>query len=209
MLDNITSTDIGESARLAAGNWRKFSAFAWHEEPEDADRWMIINTVNRDSGLREQSNHAAIRRTLEPYMGGDNATVRDHGASHWACGWVEGFEVRVYDADGQITGAFHAVCSLADALAEYAVLDESDCSAREYAAALQNIDSVGGNHVKARPPRDWAERVFGWLWANEQSECEDDGQDQGAYPSEESVLRALAALRLLGRDGRAAYRQIA
>lgn len=188
-------------AKDAANNHARFTSFAWFDAPEDRANWTIHYTHNRDSGLLDQSNASVIAETLQPF---DN-DVRSADANHWACGWVDGFAVRVYRADGTITEAANALFQIVAALADYPVLDEDDLSHREFDAALENIAQIGRNDVSARAPKCWPGKVAHWLDANMAGEME-DSDGQGAYPSRESVLSALAVLRHLSRNGREAFR---
>ena len=185
-------------AKDAAGNWKEFESFAWHNEPEDGDKWTIVNTHDRDSGLLEQSNADAIEKELSKF-GDDVLSMR---SSHWAVGWVEGFAIRVYDAAGEITQAFKTLCDLNAALEDYPCLDDEDFSRREYEATCDNIHEVAFRYVDDEIVRKtiaeddtWEGKVFGWLWANDQEQvCAQD--DQGGYPSDESCIKALKALGL-------------
>jgi hypothetical protein len=57
MSNTIDWTDPETAAKEAAGNWRKFSCFAWHRayKLQDADRWAIFYTSGRDAGLLDQT----------------------------------------------------------------------------------------------------------------------------------------------------------
>ena len=59
--------DNDVDAKEAAGNWREFDCFAWFDQPADADNWTIVYTSNRDSGLIDQSNAAAIDKVLRRF----------------------------------------------------------------------------------------------------------------------------------------------
>ncbi len=194
------SEHVAELAAKAAGNWLKFESFAWDgSQRSDFNNWHIANTTNRDADIVTQSNHAALEKALAGFTSGDDPDVINHRASHWACGWVEGFEIRVYRANGEVTEAFKAYAEFAAGLEDYAIADECDVGAREYAAALENIADVGRSMVSARAPKSWADRVHCWLGSNAQSELENtDGR--GAYPSAESVRAALVALRMADRE---------
>jgi len=182
-----------ERAQELVGNWMKFQAFGWHPMPEDAEKWCIVYTHNRDSGLLEQSNAKQIAEVMREY---EDAIEESH--RHWACGWVDGWSIRVYDSEGKITEAFKAYCDLQDRLEEYPVLDEEEYSRMEYEQTWENLESVVGQVWRGSDrdgdlPEGLTQEVWDWLWANEQRELEDrDGQ--GGYPSEESVERAIVAL---------------
>jgi len=187
---------IEDAAEEAAGNWRKFQSFAWHAKPDEPDDWAIFYTHNRDSSLADESNAAVFKKTLQPFLDEDEPDVVSERHSHWACGWVEGYAIRVYDAEGEVTKAFAAYAELALALQEYPILDESDYSEREFEAALKNIEDIGYSIARDElSAEEWAPQVWDWLWNNDQGELENTDGD-GAWPSESSVRTALEALGL-------------
>ena len=49
---------LEQAATEAASNWRKFGSFAWHDKPDHAEKWAIVYTHNRDSGLIDKVNAA-------------------------------------------------------------------------------------------------------------------------------------------------------
>jgi hypothetical protein len=180
---------IEDLAKEAAGNWKKFESFAWHDEPEDGDNWTIINTHHRDSDLLSQSNADAIDNALQPFMGDDCISMR---SSHWGVGWVDGYAIRVYK-EGEVTKAFSAYAELYIALQNYPVLDDEDYSRRELEASIENINDIAHNYVKASAPAEWSEKVWEWLWNNDQREL-DNSDGHGAYPSLKACQTALKAL---------------
>lgn len=191
----IDWSDIEDAAHDMAGNHLRFECFAWHDRPDDSEDWCIVYSHNRDSGLIEQSNAAAIEAELQRYLEAEVPDVLPEHHGHWACGWIDGFAIRVY-RDGQITEAFRTWCRLQEQLADYPLLDEEDYSRREYEAALDSIRQEGRGLVVDEAPDDWPAEVFSWLWENDQSELENT-DDQGAYPSRESIRAALIELELL------------
>jgi hypothetical protein len=119
---------IADLALKLAGNHTRFESFGLHgDRPEDFDtNWAIVYTSNRDSGALERSNARVIAAALAPF---EDAVSCSHG--HWAVGHVDGYEICVYDARGNITEAFRAYAELALAIEEYPILDESDFSEEE------------------------------------------------------------------------------
>lgn len=191
--------DVEALARQAAGNHKDFVSFAWHDEPEDSENWCIVHTNNRDSGLLNQSNAAAIANILEPHILAEEEDVRPMRCAHWGCGWVDGYALRVY-RNGEITAAFTAWCEIVEALEDYPVLDEEDHSRREYEAALYAIEDVGAKYVvSGATDETWPQHVFSWLWKHNQREL-DPVDDGGANPSEEAVRNALEALGWLDTE---------
>lgn len=188
------SNDLQVAAKELAGNHRKFQSFGWYNSPEDDHNWGIVYTSTRDSGLLDKSNEEVINRIMGQFE--NDVVFESHG--HWACGHVDGFSIRVFDSSGNLTPAFIELHSIAMALADYPVLDESDYSEREYETTLANIEQIVGYVVRKidqepELPEDYPSKIFSWLWDNNQSSLE-NSDDQGGYPSEESINDCLIAL---------------
>jgi hypothetical protein len=137
MSKNIDWTDVESAAKETAGNWQRFTCFAWHRgyDLEDADRWAIFYTSGRDAGLLDQSNNDEIAKRLAPFMEGDDPDVVAESHSHWAVGYVDGFSIRVTGKDGGITAAFKEFCGIKQKLDEYPILNEEDYSQHEYGSS--------------------------------------------------------------------------
>ena len=191
----LATDDLKEAATALAGNWRKFRCFVWWREREmnDADQWGIVYTDNRDSGLIDQSNAAVIREALLPFSKGRNPTVVFESHSHWAVGHVDGFSIRVFSR-GRITKAFRKYYELNEQLDDRLILDESDYSNREYDSALEGIELAAWRvKIAFVLPDDWLTRVYDWLSENDERQLENK-DDQGAFPSEDSLREAFTAL---------------
>lgn len=194
-MSSIGTMELEEAAKQAAGNWRKFESFGWHRasDLDDADDWAILYTHNRDSGLLDQSNADAIHKALEPFTDGDDPNAVAERHHHWACGWIDGFAIRVF-RDGQITEAFKAYHDTAERLADYPVLDEEDYSRREYDATLENIaDAARSLKHEYDLPEGWEGEVFSWCWSHNQRAVE-NRDDHGGYPSEDDLQAAFDAI---------------
>ena len=102
------------------------------EEYEICEWYVMPVSRTRDSGPFEESNfHTAIEM-----LGGESDHVQVHRFGHWGPGW---FEIIIVDPNHEPTLeiAGSIVCSLAD----YPILDEEDCSEREYTAAHEVWES--------------------------------------------------------------------
>ena len=192
---DLGEMDLETAAKAAAGNWEHFDSFAWHRGHDlpDADNWTIIYTRNRDSGLLDQSNASVIEEAMDTFTKGKNPDVAPEHDHHWACGWVDGFSIRVYRR-GQITKAFAAYHELVERMANYPILDETDYSAREYEATLVNLpDAAWKLKNEYDLPKDWAAEVYRWFSDNDCSAIEDT-DDRGGYPRELQLRTAFTAL---------------
>ena len=192
MTNRIGELNLEEAAEQAAGNWQNFECFVWYraDEIDSPGDWAIIYTHNRDSGLLDQSNAAAITKELEPFTDSDDPDVVMESHNHWACGWIDGFSIRVF-RDGQITDAFRKYHELTERLAEYPILDEEDYSNRELEATSEKIaDAAWRLKDGYELPEDWQFEVHGWLSENDSGAVE-NRDDQGGYPSENSLRTAL------------------
>ncbi|MCH7686441.1 MAG: hypothetical protein IH899_07140, partial [Planctomycetes bacterium] len=166
MTNRLGELDLQGAAEQAAGNWRKFQCFVWYrDEIQDAENWAIVYSHNRDSGLLDQSNASVIEKMLEPFTeaADEDPDVVMESHNHWACGWIDGFSIRVF-RDGQITDAFRKYHEPAERLAEYPILDEEDYSNREYEATVTNIaDAAWRLKDDYELPEDWQYEAYGWL----------------------------------------------
>lgn len=194
MANQLGELELDEAAKQAAGNWQSFQCFIWYRDDiEDSDNWAIIYTHHRDSGLLDQSNAAVIENAMEPFTDGDDPDVVMESHNHWAVGHVDGFSVRVFK-DGQVTEAFRRYHELAEAMNDYPVLDEEDYSRRESEATVENIvDAAWRIKDDYELPDDWEYEAYGWLSDNDCGAIE-NSDDQGGYPSEESLRAAFDAL---------------
>lgn len=194
---------VEDAAEQAAGNWQRFNSFIWFRdrEVEDADQWAIIYTHNRDSGLLDQSNAKVISKAMAPFTEGDDPDVVIESHSHWAVGHVDGFSIRVFDRNGEITDAFRKYHELAEAIDQYPILDESDFSERELEATLENIEDAAAWRLKNEfeLPEGWVWQVYDWLSEHRSGEV-DNTDDQGGYPSEAAMREAFAALNFNSKE---------
>jgi hypothetical protein len=123
-------------AASMADNWRKWEAFSWSEPREGV--WTLVYTHNRDSSLLNRVNAQVIAGQMSKF--GEDAVPEDH--NHFACGWVKGWAIKVYDEHGQITPAFQAWESLCDRAEDQPILDEDLYSAAESDALWNEVSEV-------------------------------------------------------------------
>jgi hypothetical protein len=185
-------------AKEMAGNWRKFSCFAWNRgyDLDDADNWTIWYTSGRDAGLLAQSNHDEIAKLLNAFTEGDDPDVVFESHSHWAVGYLDGASIRVYGKDGKITDAFNTYCWIKARLDDYPVLNEADYSEREYNATLENYRSELWDMEK-QLPEGWASEVFSWFSDNGHDRYTKNRDDGGGYAPKDAILEALHELGTL------------
>jgi hypothetical protein len=187
--------DLKDAAKQAAGNWQRFSCFVWYRDPESKkpEGWAVIYTHNRDSGLLDQSNAAVIRKAMLPFTKGDDPDVVFESHSHWAVGHIDGFSIRVFKR-GRITKAFRVYHELAERMADYPILDESDYSERETNATYENVGEAAWR-LKSEfdLPEDWQSDVYSWL-SDHRDHAIENTDDQGGYPEEADLRAAFSAL---------------
>lgn len=195
-MPTLGTLTLEDAAQKAAGNWQRFDSFVWFRDRDldDADQWAIVYTHNRDSGLLDQSNASVIAKAMAPFTEGDDPTVVNERHSHWAVGHVDGFSMRVFDGNGEITEAFKKYHELAEAMDGYPILDESDYSERELEATLENIEDAAWRlKNEFELPEGWVWSVYDWLSENRSGEIE-NRDDQGGYPSEVAMREAFETL---------------
>lgn len=117
-----------EAETLKAGNWKEFDSFCWHGRPDDADQFAIVYTHGRDSDSVARSNAVVIAAALEPFEESGDVIAESH--NHGACGWIEGFAIRV-NRNGKRTEAAKTWGDICKSLADYPLLDESHHSGVE------------------------------------------------------------------------------
>ena len=153
----------------------------------------MIYTHNRDSGLLDQSNAAVIAKAMAQYTEGDDPDVVFESHTHWAVGHVDGFSVRVFRT-GNVTEAFKQYHDLAERMAGYPVLDESDYSEREVEATIANLtDAAWRLKNTFELPEDWESEVYGWFGDHNCGAIE-NSDDQGGYPDQKELEAAFEAL---------------
>lgn len=196
MSKRLGELDLEEAAQEAAGNWQRWDSFAWFrdselERPED---WFIYYGHHRDSGLLDQSNSIQIGKALKPFIDADDdPLVVEEDHSHFLCGWIRGWSVLVY-RHGEITEAFKVLHGLLERMAIYPVLSDESLSQMEYEATVANIaDAAWRLKDEFELPEGWEYEAYGWLSDNDPGEIE-NRDDQGGYPSEESLQAAFIAL---------------
>jgi hypothetical protein len=194
----LSDSEVLDLAHELAGNWKRMDSFAWFRESEidDSDQWAIIYTHHRESGLLDRSNAGVIGKAMMSFTDkvddDPDAVMETH--SHFAVGWIAGFSIRCLDGEGKVTEAFKRYAELNEAMDQHSILDEEDYSNREYEATLANIvDAARSIDDEFDLPEDWQYEVYSWLSDNECGELESSG-DQGGYPSEEALRRAINAL---------------
>jgi|SRR5579872_5015285 len=194
-MNRLGELELKVAAKQAAGNWRTFSCFIWFKarDLKDADNWTVIYHSNRDSGLLDQSNAAVIEKALRPFTEGNDPDVVFESHSHWAVGHVDGASIRVFRR-GRITKAFKVYHEMAERMADYPILDESDYSEREYEATYQNVGEAAWRMKREFDlPDGWQSEVYSWLSENRDHALE-SRDDQGGWPDETDLEAAFEAL---------------
>ena len=194
-MPTLGTLDLNDAAHDAAGNWKRFNCFVWYRDNEltDADNWAVIYTHNRDSDLLDQSNASVIAKAMEPFTEDDDPDVVFESHHHWAVGHVDGFSLRVFK-NGEITEAFNAYHKLAERMADYPILDESDYSERELDATFENIGEAAWRLKQEFDlPNEWQSEVYSWISDHRENALE-SVDDQGGWPDDDDLNAAFEAL---------------
>ena len=195
MTTTFGTLELKDAASCAAGNWKRFNCFVWWRAKEinDPDNWAVFYTHNRDSGLLDQSNAAVIAKAMLPFTEGDDPSCVFESHHHWAVGHVDGFSIRVFRR-GRITKAFRVYHELAERMADYPILDESDYSERELNATYENVGEAAWRlKQEFNLPTDWQSDVCSWLSDNRNHALE-NVDDQGGWPDDDDLEAAFEAL---------------
>jgi len=159
-------------------------------EGDEADQWATIQGYKDMMSHRDESNMEMVIETLNSIDPTSEDFVRlDNGE----------YAVRVLEPSGELTDVGQKLEELAGALMDYPVLSDEDVSRREYEETLENI-RMEAPMVSDTAPDDWEEKVFGWLWENNQDALDYRTDTGGSYPSEEQIGEALKALGWLEEE---------
>jgi len=192
LMEDEYAQDLAEKL---VGNWQKFESFGWGSQPEEnPENWTIVYTSNRDSGLTDQANAAAIEEIMGQFPE-DQVVAESHG--HWAVGHVDGYSIRVYEPDGTLTPAFKAWSEIQTSLENYPVLDESKYSEMEYEASLKNCAQAVAHYMNRHPDErvqdfytDADDEQLGaefYQWASDSGVDTSSSDDQGYYPDDSDI----------------------
>lgn len=137
---NPTANDLKEFVNQFS--WSKqmkrsngLDSFSNYSGPDLGDL-VVVCGRNRDSDLIDESNFECALTEL----GGETETVRVERFGHWFCGWFE-----IILVDPKDTKALETAYSIKRCLQEYALLDDSDFSEREYEKQLEEFDTYRGD----------------------------------------------------------------
>ena len=162
---------------------------------EDADQWAIIYSHNRDSGLLDQSNAAVIEKALEPFTEGDDPDVVFESHPHWAVGHVDGFSIRVFDGTARSPRRSGRTSSLRSRWRSTRSWTRAITREREYEATLENIEDAAWQAEAGVRPAGRLGRATSIRGSPTTTRAEiENRDDQGGYPSEESLRAAFEAL---------------
>jgi hypothetical protein len=152
-------------------------------EGDSDDQYVMLEGTDKwGTDHRSMSNMEAILSELRGKASSD--LVRADGGE---------YAVRVLNPDGSMTAGGQVLEGIFQALSDYPVLDDEDLSRREYEDAVESISSNGSRYVSDEAPEDWPEKVFSWLWENDQRALETE-TDGSIYVPEKSIQAALEDL---------------
>ena len=144
-------------AKQLANNHASFESFMWSDEPSDAQNWCIVHTENRDSGLMQKANTKVIGKRMKRFV--RDGTTREQHFTHWLCGWVDGYAIRVYTPRNVITAAFKEWCRIITELENYPILDDDLYSRMEYDATIESLVE-NAPELTAKAPKPWPMQFY-------------------------------------------------
>ena len=155
-------------------------------EVEDPENWVMIQGYKDMMPYYDESNMRAILNDLQEKYSNYTQNIRGEVA------------VKVVE-NGDTTPAFGYLTEIIAALSDYPILDDEDVSQQEYDAQLESISDNGFRFVDEEvAPEDWPEKVFSWLWENDQRSL--DLVDDSPYVDDSAVRQALEALGWAYKD---------
>ena len=113
--------------------WERTDSYGGESFPD----YYVFLGRHRDSDCLTESNFFTVLARL----GGDSETVQVNRFGHWAVGWTEAIFIHKSDSEALLLAD-----AMAEKLADYPVLDESDFSEREWerATSLYEGQSLSG-----------------------------------------------------------------
>jgi len=139
-------------AKEFAGNWGRAggpdSCWAFNEE-KHPEYWGLLLLVSRDTSecSVEASNFAVMEKRFKKFLTGKNPSLKEVRITHWACGWIDGFGIKVYQDKGKkFTKAFLELIKIQQELERYSVLDDDDYFERRYKFACESVK----DHIEYR-----------------------------------------------------------
>jgi hypothetical protein len=203
MIKFRVSGDAESRAKELAGNWTKWNSFGPGQQLRelDAKNFCLVYTRNRDSGLIDQSNAHIIEQLLKPFKevpedAPDDYTpdVQDASCSHWACGYVEGYIIRIRNDAGEITPAFQMWADIQAKLDDYPILDCDHYSVMETEAGYDNFKQAMKGFASRHDlelPDDAQDKIYDWFCDQGDMENTDD---RGWWPKDEQLMEACESL---------------
>ena len=188
--------DVNGFAEKLVGNWQNFGSFWWSDRPEDAEKWTIVYTQNRDSDILTRANHISIESRLEQFFEADSPNILREYHSHWGCGWIEGYAIRVYDDSGEITPEFMEWVDIRDAIEDYPILDEELYSNMQYEESLESLRSEYGRYTKENAPDGWENNLHEKL----QDDHNDCFEDQYPETDRDTILEVMREMGILDEE---------
>lgn len=141
----MVEQELADFAEDLANNHTKMECFAWFRESEldDSANWGIYYLEHRDSDVLTRANAQVIQEALDPFAEGEDPDIVFESHSHFLVGHIDGFSIRVYDSEDNITEACKVLHGLLLQLEDYPILDEDRFSAMEYEEACESWESYG------------------------------------------------------------------
>ena len=193
----MNEAELRQAAEELQGNWKKFDSFAWRRDDVDQDRWGIVYTHNRDSGLLEQSNARAILEELKPFLEADDPDLYEEDHHHWACGWIKGYCIRPLK-DDKVTDVFRKWLELKEQ-EQQGPLNEEQYRQEQKEDALSSIEHECESHIRSDRQADLEvvyEVIHGWLVKNRPHALE-PAEGGGVWPAFQHCLMAMLESNLL------------
>jgi hypothetical protein len=134
--------NLNELALEHCQRYGKFSPTGFDSEGAflpDRQEWLVAPVSrNRDSGSISHSNFDAAIKILD----GESDTVEVHRFGHWGPGW---FEIILVNPEDEVV--MEKLGGIITSLENYPLLDEDDCSNREFEEACE---AWGNTSIKER-----------------------------------------------------------
>ena len=156
-------------------------------------QWLRLRR-GADAGRRSGATFAGLRRLADWWLVPDPYVGWSRRAGRVTRERLGRGDIDEAVKNGEITEAFQRYHELAERMADYPILDESDYSERELNATYENVGEAAWRlKGEFNLPEDWQSDVYHWL-SDHRDHALENTDDQGGWPGEDDLEAAFEAL---------------
>ena len=101
----MTNDELLARAEHWAGNWQSWEYFAWSDQPDTPELWMLISLCHRDTTLGAKTKAHLFELKMRCFAPDTITHLRFH---HYLVGWIDAMALKVYRGEEkeEVTPAF-------------------------------------------------------------------------------------------------------